>query len=340
MAPGGGASAPSEILAIASPGSGRARAGQRTALPRSDHGAPRSDRRDGGRSRARWRSYLVGVVSAEMGRRSAIEQEALRAQAIVSRTFALRNLRRWQAQGFDAYATVADQVYGGAASETPEGRAAVEATRGQILTYGGAPIDAFFYLDVRRPHRRRHRGVPRGQPALPALGAGRGDPNGRRTAASRRATGGTRSGPARASGHLAAHPAAALPPGAVGAAAADVSEVRDVRVSQRTPSGRVGQLAIGLTRGVVLVDGPSVRSGAPAVDGRAPAEQSVQSDRHGGGRAGEPAGRGRCRCRPRRRVLSVGCRRALARRAGLPADPRRLLSRARCSSAFTEGGSA
>ena len=47
-------------------------------------------------------AYLVGVISAEMGRRSAVEQEALRAQAIVSRTFALRNLRRWEAQGFDA----------------------------------------------------------------------------------------------------------------------------------------------------------------------------------------------------------------------------------------------
>src|SRR6185295_8006446 len=37
------------------------------------------------------------------------------------------------------------QVYGGASAETPEGRAAVDGTRGRILTYGGVPIDAFFY---------------------------------------------------------------------------------------------------------------------------------------------------------------------------------------------------
>lgn len=258
MAPGGGASAPSEILAITSPGpdalvqvNGRPYRGAITAL-RDRTGVTVVDR-------VSMESYLVGVISAEMGRRSAIEQEALRAQAIVSRTFALRNLRRWQAQGFDAYATVADQVYGGAASETPEGRAAVEATRGQILTYGGAPIDAFFFstcggrtADGTEVFRAANRPYLRSVPDV--------DPNGQAycsispryrwheewTGEGLRAT--------------LQRTLAALPPGAVGAAAADVSEVRDVRVSQRTPSGRVGQLAIGLTRGVVLVDGPSVRS--------------------------------------------------------------------------------
>jgi stage II sporulation protein D len=39
----------------------------------------------------------------------------------------------------------------------------------------------------------------------------------------------------------------------------DVSEVRDVRVTYRTPSGRVGQLTIGLRGGDVRVDGPNVR---------------------------------------------------------------------------------
>ncbi|MGH7499157.1 MAG: SpoIID/LytB domain-containing protein, partial [Gemmatimonadales bacterium] len=90
-------------------------------------------------------AYLQGVVSAEMGRRNLAEQEGLRAQAVVSRTYALRNLHRWDADGFDLYSSIADQVYGGVASETPEGLEAVAATRGQILTYGGAPIDAFFY---------------------------------------------------------------------------------------------------------------------------------------------------------------------------------------------------
>ena len=90
-------------------------------------------------------SYLLGVVSAEMGRRNASEQAALRAQAVVSRTYAFRNLRRWRSQGFDLYATVSDQAYGGMAAETPEGRVAVNETRGRVLTYNGAPIEAFYY---------------------------------------------------------------------------------------------------------------------------------------------------------------------------------------------------
>jgi stage II sporulation protein D len=89
--------------------------------------------------------YLLGVVSAEMGRRSPAEHAALRAQAVVSRTYALRNQGRWRSQGFDLYATVSDQAYGGADAETPEGRAAVSETWGRVLTYNDAPIEAFFF---------------------------------------------------------------------------------------------------------------------------------------------------------------------------------------------------
>ena len=90
-------------------------------------------------------TYLVGVVSAEMGRRSPASRRRSARRRSSPGPSRCGTCGRWDAQGFDLYASVADQVYGGAASETPEGRAAVEATRGRILTYGGAPIDAFFY---------------------------------------------------------------------------------------------------------------------------------------------------------------------------------------------------
>jgi stage II sporulation protein D len=90
-------------------------------------------------------AYLGGVVAAEMGQRSGEEAEALRAQAIISRTYALRNLGRWARRGFDLYATVSDQAYGGSGAEYPEASAAVADTRGLVVTYDGAPIDAFFY---------------------------------------------------------------------------------------------------------------------------------------------------------------------------------------------------
>jgi stage II sporulation protein D len=62
-----------------------------------------------------------------------------------------------------------------------------------------------------------------------------------------------------------------LPPVAAaagrGATADDMSEVRDVRVSYRTPSGRVGLLTIALRRGDVQVEEPSVRQVLRPVSG-------------------------------------------------------------------------
>lgn len=88
--------------------------------------------------------YLVAVVGAEMGRRTPEEQSALEAQAVASRTFALRHLDRDGLRGHDLLADVSSQVYGGVASELPLARIAVEHTRGEILTVDGEPIDAFF----------------------------------------------------------------------------------------------------------------------------------------------------------------------------------------------------
>ena len=88
--------------------------------------------------------YLAGVVGAEMGPRSADEIEALKAQAVVSRTYALRNQGRWKARGFDLVGSVNDQAYTGQQSETPLAIAAVAATRGEVVTFNDQPIDAFF----------------------------------------------------------------------------------------------------------------------------------------------------------------------------------------------------
>ena len=90
-------------------------------------------------------AYTTGVVAAEMGRRAPGEEEALKAQAVVSRTYALRNAGRHADQGFDLLADVSDQAYAGITSENPMATAAVLATRGEILTYNGAPIDAFYF---------------------------------------------------------------------------------------------------------------------------------------------------------------------------------------------------
>jgi stage II sporulation protein D len=88
--------------------------------------------------------YVAGVLAGE----SSIEKEfeALKAQAVISRTFALKNLGRHAREGYDFCSTthcqrfvVPNQKLHAAA------RRAVAATRGEVLRdRGGAPIDAYF----------------------------------------------------------------------------------------------------------------------------------------------------------------------------------------------------
>jgi len=89
--------------------------------------------------------YLRGVVGAEMGRRTEQDLAALRAQAIVSRTVAMRRAGQWRLRGYDLLATVADQAYAGIGFETPVSDQAVQETAGQVLTFDGRLIDAFFH---------------------------------------------------------------------------------------------------------------------------------------------------------------------------------------------------
>ena len=69
---------------------------------------------------------------------------ALEAQAVAARTYAFANMGRYESLGFDLWGTVVSQVYTGVAAETGSTRAAVNATRGQILIYKEKPIAAFF----------------------------------------------------------------------------------------------------------------------------------------------------------------------------------------------------
>lgn len=90
-------------------------------------------------------SYVAGVVGPEIGARRPDELEAVRAQAIVSRSFAIKNRGRWESVGFDAYADTRDQVYLGVGAETPQAWEAVRRTAGQVLEYDGQVVDAYFH---------------------------------------------------------------------------------------------------------------------------------------------------------------------------------------------------
>ena len=89
--------------------------------------------------------YLKGVVPEEIP--ATWNLEALKAQAVAARTYALYEMRRRRSYAYHVKDTVDSQVYGGYAEEQPATNRAVEETHGEILTYGGKPIIAYFHAN-------------------------------------------------------------------------------------------------------------------------------------------------------------------------------------------------
>lgn len=88
--------------------------------------------------------YTRGVVANELSPGGYPAIEALKAQAIAARTYALKNRGQFMAQGFDVLPTTRSQVYRGLTSENPLSTRAVDETRGIIATYAGEPINALY----------------------------------------------------------------------------------------------------------------------------------------------------------------------------------------------------
>ena len=74
--------------------------------------------------------------------------EALKVQAIAARTYALEKVTRLGQNrsvcNCGVYASTADQAYVGVSHEVPRWVGAVNATRGQVVTYGGKAIQAYY----------------------------------------------------------------------------------------------------------------------------------------------------------------------------------------------------
>lgn len=87
--------------------------------------------------------YLYGVVPREIGGNSPIE--AVKAQAIVARTYATKNYGRREGWGFDLYPTVDDQAYGGYEWENANSNQAVDETDGQVVVYDGELIGGYYF---------------------------------------------------------------------------------------------------------------------------------------------------------------------------------------------------
>ncbi len=88
-------------------------------------------------------AYLAAVLGSEMP--PSFPPEALKAQAVAARTYAIGKKIAAEGQPFHLGASVLSQVYGGVHREDPRTHAAVKATQGQVLVHEHAPIEAYFF---------------------------------------------------------------------------------------------------------------------------------------------------------------------------------------------------
>ena len=87
--------------------------------------------------------YLKGVVASEMP--SSWPMEAVKAQAVCARNYAMTNKNKFQSYGFNLDDTTQSQVYKGVSGETESTNRAVAETKGIFLTHNGKLATTFFY---------------------------------------------------------------------------------------------------------------------------------------------------------------------------------------------------
>jgi len=208
-------------------------------------------------NRVSMEQYLLSVVALELGFRAPSDQEAVKAQAVAARTYAVRFRGRRDALGFDVFPTDADQVYTGVDAELPEVATAVEATAGQILTYRGQPIQALFHSTCGWSTEDAERVFQNREP-VPYL----------------RATS-DRYGPGDHDFYCAISPKfrweeswdadgltailARTLPAILGTDGRSLGRVTDIRAGRTTPTGRVAELIVTTTTGTYTVDYGHVR---------------------------------------------------------------------------------
>jgi len=181
--------------------------------------------------------YVAGTLLGEVS--EGFGDVVLRAQAIAIRTYALHRRAHPRSPDYDVEASTAGQVYLGVDGETPAVLAAIEATRGQILTFDGEPILAAFHSAAGGRTATAAEVWGRDVPYLVSVGVP-GEEDSPDT-------------------YWRAPVSSEELGSALAAAGKDVGRVRDVRVARRTPSGRSAELHVQGRDGEVDVSGETLR---------------------------------------------------------------------------------
>lgn len=88
-------------------------------------------------------TYLRGVVPHEIG--AWPPAASIEAQAVLARTYALRNMRRFEADNYHLCGNTDCQVYKGLTEVYPSTDQAIATTRGLVLTYNNTLVDAVYF---------------------------------------------------------------------------------------------------------------------------------------------------------------------------------------------------
>lgn len=181
--------------------------------------------------------YVAGTVLGEVS--EGFGDAVLRAQAVAIRTYALHRRAESRASTHDVEAGTRSQVYLGLDGESPAARAAVDATRGQILTFDGAPILAAFHSAAGGRTATAAEVWGRDVPYLVSVGVP-GEEDSPDT-------------------YWRAPFSADELGDALAAAGKDVGRVRDVAITERTASGRSAQVQVRGSDGTQTLSGEALR---------------------------------------------------------------------------------
>lgn len=89
--------------------------------------------------------YLIGVINSEIS--SSWPMEVIKVQAVIARTYAVAKREERQGALFHLESTVMDQAYDGSDLEDSRAAKGVHETEGQVLTYNGTVIQAFYHAN-------------------------------------------------------------------------------------------------------------------------------------------------------------------------------------------------
>jgi stage II sporulation protein D len=201
-------------------------------------------------------TYLEGVLPHEIGNPGPDGFDAMKSQAVAARTYALGKIDKKKSAPFDVHASVLDQVYKGMSGNSKHASAAVSDTRGQILEYEGTTVKAY-YCACCGGHTSDIREVwPKREPADYLHGVPDHDSRWRQAFCGEYKKFRWRySFTGRALGDILRQTI----PRELGFNAEDVGGLRDIKINDRTPSGRVKSITISTTRGDFAVFGDQIR---------------------------------------------------------------------------------